>query len=272
MGQNGNCFCTPWRKTYGEGAVFCCVAAAARARASTSVALAFTFVCDPWSSISTEPSRLTLRRLTGRPGGSCILPTFTPFRITGKRTEATRRTCLGQSCGCLAMSAISSGGAGVAEGSGAEGEGWAAGVAAAVSAGDFSGRGPVSSASEGRAGEEAGVVTATLGDGVGAGDSTAGVGGVWATAGLLSAGVDAAREPCVGLASALWEEGENVVLASQVDSGTRLDHPQSPALIRTHKNAIQIARLCKNLRMVLISRPKPPMRKRNSFCSFPPGS
>ena len=239
-------------RDHGRGAALLRDAAMAWARARMSVVCAFTFVREPCNSISTEPSRSTLRSTTALPGGTWMLPTFTPLRMTGNRTGAKRTICRGQSSGCRAISAMSSGAAGM--------------TVAVGSVGDDCGEGgSACSASDGGRVEGAGV-------GVGADGLVSAMAGGEVGAGVASLGPVftgiVGSETVAGAAAG--EVREAVALDSQVDSGRRLDHSQSPALDDAQKIASQERGLWKNLRIRIISRLRLSNRKRNSFCSSPP--
>jgi len=204
-----------------------------------------------------------------------MLPTFTPLRMTGNRTEAKRTTCRGHNCGCRAISPRSSGASGTMEAVGGVGDG---GGVAAVSA--CAGRGPANSASDGGGVDAAGVgvaaATVSVAEGVGAGGLTSARAGVEVGAGAASLGSAfrgvVGSGPVVGPGSAVGEGRETAALDSQLDSGRRRDHSQSPALNTAQKTASQEIGLWKNLRILIISRLHRSNRKRNSFCSSPPDS
>ena len=138
------------------------------------------------------------------------------------------------------------------------------------SVGDDCGEGgSACSASDGGRVEGAGV---GVGVGVGADGLVSAMAGEEVGAGVASLGPVftgiVGSETVAGAAAG--EVREAVALDSQVDSGRRLDHSQSPALDDAQKIASQERGLWKNLRIRIISRLRPSNRKRNSFCSSPP--
>lgn len=175
-----------------------------------------------------------------------------PCMMTLKRTGATRSTCLGQSCGCRARSAISNGaGAGVGSALGG-GSGVEAGGAVSVGAG-------VSALTTG-AGAGLGAASTGVGGGTGVADAVSG-----AEVGVAAAGAGTALG--AGAGSGTEAMGP---LVSQLGFGWRLDQIQNPTLSRAHKMASRARGPEGDVCMVLISRIPRANRKRNSFCQSNP--